>query len=95
MRCQAFAGIASTTTNTQQQRRIAIVGCGVGAIVTSIIQSSSATTVMLVSFVDAGLMTFVQAAGVVLGANVGTTMTAQLIAFNITAYALPCHRGQA
>lgn len=66
-----------------------IVGCGVGAIVTSIIQSSSATTVMLVSFVDAGLMTFVQATGVVLGANVGTTMTAQLIAFNITAYALP------
>jgi phosphate:Na+ symporter len=65
------------------------VGCGVGAIVTSIIQSSSATTVMLVSFVDAGLMTFVQATGVVLGANVGTTMTAQLIAFNITAYALP------
>lgn len=66
-----------------------LVGCGVGTLVTSIIQSSSATTVMLVSFVDAGLMTFVQAVGVVLGANVGTTMTAQLIAFDITAYALP------
>jgi len=65
------------------------VGCGVGAIVTSIVQSSSATTVMLVSFVDAGLMTFVQAIGVILGANIGTTITAQLIAFNITAYALP------
>ncbi|MBW2208154.1 MAG: Na/Pi cotransporter family protein, partial [Deltaproteobacteria bacterium] len=65
------------------------VGCGVGALVTSIIQSSSATTVMLVSFVDAGLMTFVQAIGVILGANVGTTVTAQLIAFKITKYALP------
>ncbi len=66
-----------------------LVGCGVGTLVTSIVQSSSATTVMLVSFVDAGLMTFTQAIGVILGANIGTTMTAQLIAFNITAYALP------
>ncbi len=65
------------------------VGCGVGALVTSVIQSSSATTVMLVGFVDAGLMTFIQATGVVLGANIGTTITAQLIAFKITAYALP------
>ncbi len=65
------------------------VGCGVGAIVTSVIQSSSAATVMLVSFVDAGLMTLTQAIGVILGANVGTTITAQLIAFNITEYALP------
>jgi len=65
------------------------VGCGVGALVTSVIQSSSAATVMLVSFVDAGLMTFLQAIGVILGANIGTTITAQLIAFNITAYALP------
>jgi phosphate:Na+ symporter len=65
------------------------VGCGVGALVTSIIQSSSATTVMLVSFVDAGLMTLTQAVGVILGANIGTTITAQLIAFRITAYALP------
>ncbi len=66
-----------------------LVGCGVGALVTSIVQSSSATTVMLVSFVDAGLMSFVQAIGVILGANVGTTVTAQLIAFKITSYALP------
>ncbi len=65
------------------------VGCGMGAVVTSVIQSSSATTVMLVGFVDAGLMSFVQATGVVLGANIGTTVTAQLIAFKITAYALP------
>jgi phosphate:Na+ symporter len=66
-----------------------IVGCAVGTLVTSIIQSSSATTVMLVSFVDAGLMTLVQATGVILGANIGTTVTAQLIAFKIEAYALP------
>ena len=65
------------------------VGCAVGAIATSVIQSSSATTVMLVGFVDAGLLTLQQAIGVILGANVGTTVTAQLIAFNIEAYALP------
>jgi len=65
------------------------IGCAVGTLVTSIIQSSSATTVMLVGFVDAGLMTLVQATGVILGANIGTTVTAQLIAFKITAYALP------
>ena len=65
------------------------VGCAVGTAVTSVIQSSSATTVMLVSFVDAGLMSLTQAIGVVLGANIGTTMTAQLIAFKIQDYALP------
>lgn len=65
------------------------VGCAMGAFITSIIQSSSAATVMLVSFVDAGLMNLVQATGVILGANIGTTVTAQLIAFKIEAYALP------
>jgi len=65
------------------------VGCGVGALVTSVVQSSSATTVMLVSFVDAGLLKLGQAIGVILGANIGTTVTAQLIAFKITEYALP------
>jgi phosphate:Na+ symporter len=65
------------------------IGCAVGTLVTSVIQSSSATTVMLVSFVDAGLMNLVQAIGVILGANIGTTVTAQLIAFKIEAYALP------
>jgi len=66
-----------------------IVGMLVGLSVTAIIQSSSATTVMVVGFVNAGLMTLMQAIGVVLGANVGTTVTAQLIAFKITKYALP------
>jgi phosphate:Na+ symporter len=60
----------------------------VGAFVTMVIQSSSATTVMLVSFVQAQLMTFVQSLGVILGADIGTTITAQLIAFKLTDYAL-------
>jgi phosphate:Na+ symporter len=66
-----------------------IIGTLVGLAVTAIIQSSSATTVMVVGFVNAGLMSLVQAIGVVLGANIGTTVTAQLIAFKITKYALP------
>jgi len=66
-----------------------ILACITGTVITSMIQSSSATTVMLVGFVDAGLMTLTQAAGVVLGANIGTTVTAQLIAFRISRYALP------
>lgn len=57
----------------------------VGTILTMIVQSSSTTTVMVVGFVNASLMTLQQAAGVILGANIGTTITAQLIAFNITA----------
>ena len=65
-----------------------IMGLGVGAFVTMIIQSSSATTVMLVSFVQAQLMTFTQSLGVILGADIGTTITAQLIAFKLTDYAL-------
>ncbi|MBW2513814.1 MAG: Na/Pi cotransporter family protein, partial [Deltaproteobacteria bacterium] len=65
-----------------------IVAMFVGAFVTMVIQSSSATTVMLVSFVQAGLMTFVQSMGVILGADIGTTVTAQLIAFKLTDYAL-------
>jgi len=64
------------------------VGVGVGAFVTMVIQSSSATTVMLVSFVQARLMTFAQTTGVILGADIGTTVTAQLIAFKLTDYAL-------
>lgn len=66
-----------------------VVATMVGLAVTAIIQSSSATTVMTVSFVNAGLMTLKQALGVVLGANIGTTVTAQIIAFKIHHYALP------
>lgn len=66
-----------------------LVATLVGLVVTAIIQSSSATTVMTVSFVNAGLMTLKQAIGIVLGANIGTTVTAQIIAFKIHHYALP------
>ncbi len=66
-----------------------LVGCFTGACVTAMVQSSSATTVMLIGFVTAGLMTLQQSVGMILGANVGTTVTAQLIAFNLTKLALP------
>jgi phosphate:Na+ symporter len=65
-----------------------VIGMTIGAFVTMVIQSSSATTVMLVSFVQAELMTFVQSLGVILGSDIGTTVTAQLIAFKLTDYAL-------
>lgn len=61
-----------------------LAGMFVGIVFTAIIQSSSATTVMVVSFVNSGLMTLYQAAGVILGANIGTTVTGQLIAFNLS-----------
>jgi phosphate:Na+ symporter len=61
-----------------------LMGLLVGAIVTAIIQSSSATTVMVVGFVNAGIMTLGQAVGVIMGANIGTTMTAFLISLNLT-----------
>lgn len=64
-----------------------VMGVIVGAIVTMIIQSSSGTTVMVIGFVNAGLMSLPQAAGVIMGANIGTTVTAQLLAFKITDYA--------
>ena len=65
-----------------------VIGLIVGAFVTMIIQSSSATTVMLVSFVQAELMSYAQALSVIMGANIGTTITAQLVAFKLTDYAL-------
>lgn len=67
-----------------------IIGTGVGAAVTAVIQSSSAATVMVVGFVNAGLMSLTQALSVILGANIGTTITGQIIAFKITAISLPC-----
>ena len=60
-----------------------LMGVAIGAIVTAIIQSSSATTVMIVGFVNAGLMNLSQALGVIMGANIGTTITAQLVAFKL------------
>lgn len=60
------------------------MGMIVGIIFTGIIQSSSACTVMVVSFVNSGLMNLYQAAGVILGANIGTTITSQLVSFNLS-----------
>lgn len=60
-----------------------VMGVFLGAAVTMVIQSSSATTVMAVSFVDAGLMNLMQAIGVIMGANIGTTITGQILAFRV------------
>ncbi len=64
------------------------MGMVTGAGVTAVIQSSSVTTVLVVGFISSGLMTFTQSIGVIIGANIGTTITAQIIAFNVTTYAL-------
>ncbi|SKC75551.1 Na/Pi cotransporter family protein [Maledivibacter halophilus] len=61
-----------------------IMGVIVGAMVTVVVQSSSATTVMVVGFVNAGVMKLTQAVGVIMGANIGTTITAQLVSFKLT-----------
>lgn len=61
-----------------------LIGTFVGILFTAIIQSSNATTVMVVSFVNSGLMNLMQATGVILGANIGTTVTGQLVAFNLS-----------
>ncbi len=66
-----------------------IMGVLAGAVVTAVLQSSSATTVMVIGFVSAGLMSLPQAISVIFGANIGTTMTAQLMAFKITDYIYP------
>jgi len=71
-------------TGLSANRLVALLS---GATVTALIQSSAATTLMLVGFVSAGLMTFRQTLGLILGADIGTTFTVQLIAFRITDYA--------
>lgn len=73
--------LAKLTTNR-------VMGAITGAGVTAVIQSSSITSVLTVGFVSAGLMTVGQAAGVIMGANLGTTITAQVIAFKVTYFAL-------
>ena len=65
-----------------------LLGAITGAFVTAVLNSSSVTTVLVVSFITAGVMTLSQSVGVIMGANIGSTMTAQLLAFNISAYAL-------
>lgn len=65
-----------------------LLGAFTGAFVTAVLNSSSVTTVLVVSFITAGVMTLTQSVGVIMGANIGSTMTAQLLAFNVSAYAL-------
>jgi len=65
------------------------VGVGMGALVTAIIQSSSVTTVIIVGFISAGLMSMSQSVAVIMGANIGTTITAQILAFKVAELALP------
>jgi phosphate:Na+ symporter len=73
--------LAKLTTNR-------FTGALAGAIVTAVVQSSSVTTVLVVGFISAGLMSLTQSIGIIMGANIGTTITAQLIAFQITHYSL-------
>lgn len=73
--------LAKLTTNR-------FTGAIAGAFVTAVIQSSSITTVLVVGFISAGLMGLAQSTGVIMGANIGTTITAQIIAFKVTKYAL-------
>jgi len=65
------------------------VACGVGTAVTCLVQSSSVTTVMVVGMVNAGVMTLVQAIGVIVGANIGTTITGWILVLKIGKYGLP------
>ncbi len=67
-----------------------VVAVSAGTAVTAIIQSSAATTIMVIGFLNAGLLTLKQGIGIIFGANIGTTVTAQLIAFNLSTVALPC-----
>ncbi|MHC4914735.1 MAG: Na/Pi symporter [Planctomycetota bacterium] len=66
-----------------------VVGVGVGALMTGVVQSSSATSVMVIGFVNAGLLTLERAIGLIMGANIGTTVTAQMISFKLSKLALP------
>jgi len=85
---QAVAGnrlrhlIAAVTNNR-------LVACGVGTLVTCLVQSSSVTTVMVVGFVNSGFMTLMQAIGVIIGANIGTTITGWILVLKIGKYGLP------
>ena len=83
---RAIGGRLRQLLTVMSRTRLAAVFAG--ALVTAIIQSSAATTLMLIGFVSAGLMSFRQTLGVILGADIGTTLTVQLIAFRITDYSL-------
>jgi phosphate:Na+ symporter len=65
-----------------------VMGAVTGAFVTAVLNSSSVTTVLVVGFISAGIMTMAQSVSVIMGANIGSTVTAQIVAFNVTQYAL-------
>ncbi|MDA0712065.1 MAG: Na/Pi symporter, partial [bacterium] len=79
------SGLRTLLTRVTTNRFKAVLA---GAGLTAVIQSSSVTTVLVVGFVSAGLMNLQQSIGIILGADIGTTLTAQIIAFKITRYAL-------
>src|ERR1700716_1342014 len=83
---RAAGGHLRHLLTSMTRTRLAAVASGV--LVTSIIQSSSATTLMLIGFVSAGLVTFPQSLGVILGADIGTTVTVQLLAFKVQEFSL-------
>ena len=83
---QAAGGTLQTVLEKLTVNRF--MGAITGAAITGILNSSSVTTVLVVGFVTAGVMTLAQSVGVIMGANIGSTVTAQLLAFNISAYAL-------
>lgn len=83
----ASAGLKRLFNKTSSNR---FIGVGIGALVTAVIQSSSATTIMIVGFVNAGVMNLFQATAMIMGANIGTTITAQIVAlqsFNVVEFA--------
>mgnify|MGYP000529887265 CR=1 FL=1 len=84
LRNAAGANLQSVLEKATTNKYVAVL---VGLFMTALIQSSSATDVMVIGFVNAGLMKLTQAIGVIMGANIGTTVTAQITAFNLSAYA--------
>ena len=87
----ALKAVAGTRMKTLLARLTTsrVTGALTGAFVTAVIQSSSVTTVLVVGFISAGLMSLSQSVGIIMGANIGTTITAQIIAFKVTKFALP------
>jgi len=81
----AGARIRGVLSSLTRNRLVAVV---VGAVITVLLQSSSATSVMLIGFVSSGLMALPQTIGVILGADIGTTVTVQLLSLNIYEYAV-------
>ena len=90
MMADALKAVAGDRMRTVLQKLTTnrFTGAVTGALVTAVIQSSSVTTVLVVGFVSAGLMTMAQSIGVIMGANIGTTITGQIVAFHVTEYSL-------